>query len=179
MKRKTIKGIAIGVMLSLMCTFVTSAATVQGQAMTSVNEVSWLLPEGETESHSKLQLGSRGLALSDSLVSITNQGGGVIGIVASSAFHQPVDWGMLTIFLDVYTEAGNWKCVDIFEYEFTKEEQPDGELTSMTVGLLIDNQPANHYYRLRGMHEVEFTRDDGNTVWEGQTTRTDGIKITK
>lgn len=164
------------------CCMLTStvfAATPQGEQLSSTEMVSQLLPAGQTEADSSHSAALRGIALAQSVISISNQGGGAIGVLAHSAFYQTIEWGMLSVYLDVMTDNGSWRCVDSYEFEFTPEDEEDGELTSMSVGFYITDQPAGHYYRLRGIHEIEFLDDDGELVWEGKATRTDGILITK
>lgn len=164
------------VMIFTLCLSITSfAATARGEKLSSVDEVSQLLPKKQSKSTSNSAPNTRGEAIAVSILSISNKGGGAIGVVATTALHRDIVWGMTSIYLDIYDIDGQWLCVEEYIFEF-----PDGNGDSATLDVCFDitNQPADHYYRLRGIHEIEYLKEDNKTKWEGHTTSTDGVFIT-
>lgn len=117
---------------------------------------------------------SRGDYLSSSMLNITNEGYGSIGIYASTACHVPVKKIRMTVYLDRWDEnSEKWIQVDYYNfiYEDKKEEK---NLTAVSEAFSVIALPTGCYYRLRSF----------NCVWpfsggsEMQGPMTDGILIT-
>ena len=115
----------------------------------------------------------RGNYISSSHAGITNNGGGVIGISGLTTAHEPVDKIRIHLYLDRLDSDGRWTQVDDFDFTFTPEDDPYGELTIASVDFEVTDQPSGYYYRVRGTHGVWK-----NGVSETQSTRTDGVMIT-
>lgn len=174
--KKIVKLITIVIVSSLFFAMPTLAATVRGERLSSVEEESKLLPVDQKSSNSGMKSNTRGEAIAMSILSITNKGGGAIGVLATTALHRDIAWGMTSIYLDLYDTDGKWVCVEEYIYEFPNG---NGDSGSITVNFDITNQPAGHYYRLRGIHEIEYLNDNNEMKWEGHSTSTDGVFITK
>ena len=115
----------------------------------------------------------RGDYISSSHSSVTNAGGGAIGISGATTAHEPVDKIRIHLYLDRLDSDNKWTQVDDFDFTFTPEDDPSGELTIATVSFEVNNQPSGYYYRVRGTHGVWK-----NGVIETQSTRTNGVMIT-
>ncbi len=116
---------------------------------------------------------TRGDYISVSNSGVTNAGGGAIGISAATTAHVPVDKIRIHLYLDRLDADERWTQVDDFDFTFTPEDDPSGELTIATVSFEVNNQPSGYYYRVRGTHGVWK-----NGVIETQSTRTNGVMIT-
>lgn len=115
----------------------------------------------------------RGDYISTSTSRLSNIGGGAIGISAATTAHEPVDKIRIHLYLDRLDSDNKWTQVDDFDFTFTPEDDPSGELTIATVEFEVNNQPSGYYYRVRGTHGVWK-----NGVIETQSTRTNGVMIT-
>ena len=83
-----------------------------------------------------------------------------------------VDELYMTIYVDRWIEKeSRWNQVAYYDFEFYAEDYPNG-LTSETVEFIIDNQPKNNQYRLRGSY---MAIKDG--AMEGFGPVTDGVLI--
>ena len=61
-----------------------------------------------------------------------------------------------------------------YKFTYNKENSPDEDLMTKAISFNVVGQPAECYYRLRGVHLVSV---NGNR--EMLTTKTDGVLITK
>lgn len=177
MKSKTWKIICLCLICSCMHNTPLLAAETKRGTIRSVDEISVLLPVEQRTSNSKLRPSTRGEALASSILSISNAGKGVIGVVAHTLLNRSIDWGSIVIYLDRWDpENEKWVFLKAYEYEF-----PDGNgaSTALDVELNITDQEAGYYYSVRGFHEIEFTNEKNEKVWETHQTRTDGVFITK
>lgn len=116
---------------------------------------------------------TKGAYINFSNSSVTNAGGGAIGISAATTAHEPVDKIRIHLYLDRLDTDNRWTQVDDFDFTFTPEDDPSGELTIAAVEFEVNNQPSGYYYRVRGTHGVWK-----NGAIETQSTRTDGVMIT-
>ena len=116
---------------------------------------------------------TRGDYISTSTSRLSNIGGGAIGISAATTAHEPVDKIRIHLYLDRLDTDNRWTQVDDFDFTFTPEDDPSGELTIAAVEFEVNNQPSGYYYRVRGTHGVWK-----NGVTETQSTWTDGVMIT-
>ena len=115
----------------------------------------------------------RGNYISVSNCGITNVGGGIIGISGLTTAHEAVDKIRIHLYLDRLNSNDRWIQVDDFDYTFTPEDDPYGELTMASIDLEVSDQPSGYYYRVRGTHGVWK-----NGVVETQSTWTNGVMIT-
>ena len=115
----------------------------------------------------------RGAYINFSNSSITNAGGGVIGISGVTTAHESVDKIRMHLYLDRLDSDNRWIQVDDFDFTFLPEDVPDGDLSIATVSFDVTDQPSGYYYRVRGTHGVWK-----NGVVETQSTRTNGVMIT-
>lgn len=176
---KKLKLFIITVVISCLFSPTVFAATKRGEELTSIRVESRLLPPNQKSSSNIPRPETRGEALSVSMLDISNDGGGVIGVVAMTILHRDVSWGMTTIYLDRWNEEKNtWDFIEEYITEFPSGNN-NGETTALTVSMDITNQPSDFYYRLRGLHEIEFINSSNRPMWEGHTTCTDGVLITK
>ncbi len=113
----------------------------------------------------------RGQYISSSRAGITNKGSGVIGITASTTAHEEVDKIRISLYLD-RLEGGSWNQVADYDYTFLPSDMPNGKLTKATLSFTVTDQPAEHYYRIRGSHGVWK-----GSVIESQDTYSDGVYI--
>ena len=134
-----------------------------------------LLLGGETTSNDIVYGVERSTALATAMCSITNEGSGVIGVFAETTMHKPVDWAYLTVYVERwYEDYESWQIEKSFEKEFLPEDEADGELTTATFSVDVNDLPSGYYYRVRALHELEFDGD----WYEAKVTKTDGILIT-
>lgn len=178
MKNKSLKMVMMSMVCICLMSNISFAATVRGESLTSVDEVSVLLPDSQTYSMDKSQSATRGEATAVCMLSISNEGSGVIGVVATTALYRNVDWGLIDIYLDRWNEEENgWEHIKGYETIFPNGNN-NGQTTALTVSMDITDQPSGYYYRLRGVHEIEYKNDSNKTMWEGLSTCTDGVFIT-
>lgn len=117
----------------------------------------------------------RGSYISTGILTISNPGDGEIGVSMINIAHQDVDETSFHINLDRWIESEKrWANIDSYDFVYNKENCPGENLTEKSVSFHIVGQPADCYYRLRGIHRV--------TVGDKQETlssETDGLLITK
>lgn len=107
---------------------------------------------------------TRGAYISVSNAGITNVGNGVIGVSALTTAHESVDKIRIHLYLDRLNESKKWIQVDDFDYTFTPEDAPDGNLTMASIDIEVTDQPSGYYYRVRGTHGVWKNGDDRYTT---------------
>lgn len=116
----------------------------------------------------------RGEILSEGSVEIGNPEDGTIYINVSTLAHRNVDLIRHTIFLDQWDDKRqDWINIDMLDFVRTKEDEPDGKLSYFMNSITISGYPVNKYYRVRGLHMVEFNEDS-----ESCSTTTHGVYIT-
>lgn len=133
-----------------------------------------LLDQSVDSSKDTVQRYARGEYLSAGTLEIVNQSNGSIYICVETYAHVNVDRICHSVFLDQWDEDDeDWVQVDYWEFERTKEEEENGELSFVQNTLLVSGCPVNKYYRVRGLHMVEL----GDEI-EGCATETNGVLIT-
>ena len=116
---------------------------------------------------------ARGEFLAEGAVEIMNGQDGTIHVCIDTIAYRNVDRIFHTVTLDRWNEnTENWVQVDSWTFEKTKEEEPSG-LSLLTTSFTLSGYEVNKYYRLRGLHGVEY-----NDEIEGCATETDGVLIT-
>ena len=135
-----------------------------------------LLPVDEINAEDVLDANNsaRGIRLSTAVLNISNEENGSLHVSVNTLVHQSVDRIYQVVFLDEWDESKeDWVQIGSWNFERTKEEEEDGELTSYHVGFFVDNCVLNHYYRARAMHLVEW-----GDLMEGKATETNGVLLT-
>ena len=133
-----------------------------------------VLKPGELTDTDRVSGGARGIMLSTAILNITNEEDGTLYITADILVHKKIDKAYQTVFLDEWNEEKNdWVQIGYWEFERSKEEEEDGELTSYHVGFTVTGCVVNRYYRARAMHLVEL----GDQM-EGKATQTNGVLLT-
>ena len=148
------------------------------------NEISWedapghhnqsvLLSENVTNATDSVYQYGRGEYLSEGSVQIVNVQNGDIYISVDTYAYVNVDRIIHSVFLDYWDEdANDWIQAGYWHFEKTKEEA-NGELYRLSNTFTLSGYETNLYYRVRGLHGVEF-----NDELEACATETDGILIT-
>ena len=117
----------------------------------------------------------RGNIISTGILEVSNPGGGEIGVFMQTLTHVDVDETVFGIYLDRWIESEQrWATVADYKFTYNKENSPDEDLMTKAISFNVVGQPAECYYRLRGVHLVSV---NGNR--EMLTTKTDGVLITK
>lgn len=125
-------------------------------------------------STSKVRGVARGRVISSSELELADEGQGVIGVYASTLCHTAVKEIHMTIYLDVWDEAiQDWKMVDNYEYQWRATDNPDKDLTAVSVSFSLEGLPRGEMYSLRGVHIAK----NFNNVVEVMTSETDGITL--
>ena len=116
----------------------------------------------------------RGSIISTGILQISNKGKGNIGVYIQTLTHQEVDETIFGVYLDRWIASEKrWATVANYKFTYTKEDNPDDDLTIKSIAFDIEGQPVDCYYILRGAHLVIL---NGNR--EMLTSETDGILIT-
>lgn len=172
MKRK----LAVLVMvISLLMTMPVFAATITWEDAPGHHNQSVLLPETETSASDSINGYARGTLLSTSTTEITNEQDGTLYIEISTYANRYVDKIYHTVFLDRWdADKNDWVLVDYWEFEKNKSEVTGGKLSSFSSSFTVSGCQVNKYYRVRGLHAVEY-----NGSIESASTETNGVKLTK
>lgn len=161
--KKIIRGICIAIVLCLICTVPAFGSEQKATFLKDIREQLVVKPQ------------PRGSIISTGLLRISNAGEGAIGVFIQTLAHVDVDSTTFAIYLDRWiVSEQRWANVAHYTFPFTKEEYPDDDLAMKSLSFKIVGQPADCYYRLRGVHLVELKGER-----EMLTTETDGILITK
>lgn len=116
---------------------------------------------------------ARGEFLAEGGVEITNCQNGDIYVNIYTMAYRNVDRIFHTVSLDQWdSQRGDWVSLDSWDFEKTKEEEPNG-LSMLSTSFTLTGYAVNKTYRLRGLHGVEY-----NDEIEGCATETDGVLIT-
>lgn len=143
-------------------------------AISDYQSESVLLPSNVLESQNDGYAERRGVILSTAMLTITNQQDGTLYVTVNTVAHRNVDKIYQTVFLDEWNEEDeDWVKVGYWEFERSKEEEEDGNLSSYHVGFTVQNATLNKYYRARAIHLVELGDD-----LEGKSTQTNGVLLT-
>ena len=149
------------------------------------NEFSWenvsgthgesiLLPANELLSRDEYRTVARGDFLSAGATEIRNGQDGSMTICIDTYAHHDVDSIFHTVFLDQWDEDDqDWYQVGYWDFVQTKEETEDGSLHELITIMRVTGYPTGKYYRLRGLHGVEY-----NDEIEATATETNGVLIT-
>ena len=129
---------------------------------------------GENESVDEVQDAERGLRLSTAVLRIVNEQNGDLYINVDTLTHKFVDKIYEIVFLDVWDDSKeDWVQIGKWDFERSKEEEENEELSSFYVGFTVSGCELNRYYRARAMHLVQWGDD-----MEGKATETNGVLLT-
>lgn len=172
--RRIKKIVSMVLVFSCLCSMSSMASTSRRGNVSVPQGNTVFLTDGQTYSQDVELSATRGAILSSCTLSISNVGGGAIGIYADTRAHVEIDWGFLTVYLDKWLEDEEvWEMQEMYEMEVFASDDPDEWLTTVTMAFDETKYPPGNYYRLRGIHEVEA---DGQ--YAVMTTRTEGLMIT-
>lgn len=133
-----------------------------------------LLTAEENESYDEIQDAARGLRLSTAMLRIINEQNGNLYISVDTLTHTFVDKIYETVFLDVWDDSKeDWVQIGKWDFERSKEEVENEELSTFYVGFTVSGCELNRYYRARAMHLVQWGDD-----MEGKATETNGVLLT-
>lgn len=126
------------------------------------------------ENASKVRGVARGRVLSSVELELADEGNGVIGVYASTLCHTAVKEIYMTMYLDVWDEnLQDWVMVDNYEYRWKASDNPDKDLTAVSVSFSLEGLPRGRTYSLRGAHAAK----NFNNVMEVMASETDGITL--
>lgn len=172
---KSLRAVLSILIISSMLTLTSYAGSFDWYQYPCVTPESVLLPPEQKRSTIIYTPRVRGDVIAQATLSISNEGGGIIGIYAQTLAYVKIDKCRMRIYLDRWVEEENrWAMVDNWDYTITEAENPGEDLSMATVSFKVTNQPAGYYYRLRGLHAVWL-----NGASEGFSTETHGVQITK
>lgn len=126
------------------------------------------------DSMSTVRSAARGRVISSAELQLSDEGGGVIGVYASTLCHSAVKEIYMTIYLDVWDDSlQDWVMVDNYEYRWKAADNPDTDLTSVSVSFLLEGLPRGRTYSLRGAHAAK----NFSNVAEVMASETSGITL--
>lgn len=126
------------------------------------------------DSISKVRGSARGRVLSSVELELADEGNGVIGVYANTLCHTAVKEIYMTIYLDVWDEnIEDWVMVDRYEYNWKASDDPDKDLSAVSVSFSLEGLPRGRMYSLRGAHAAK----NFNNVSEVMSSATDGIVL--
>lgn len=162
------------IFFSLLMGATTFAAEFDWESVPGNHNQSILLEESITSAADSIYRYGRGDYLAEGSVQITNMQNGTIEIQALTLAHVNVDRILHHVFMDVWdADENDWIQVGYWEFERTKEEVENQELYMLSSIFTLTGYETNRYYRVRGLHGVEF-----NDELEACATETDGVLIT-
>ena len=163
----------ITVMLTLLMLTTAWASDLTWDTTPGHHNQSILLSSEVASSKDSIYQYGRGEYLAEGSVEIINHGNGEIYIVADTFAYVYADRILHHIFLDYWNEdREDWVQVGYWEFEKTSEEA-NGMLANLTTSLTLTGYETGLYYRVRGLHGVEYQDE-----LEACATESDGVLIT-
>jgi len=127
-----------------------------------------------TKRNSLAALQLRGEVVSMASIGISNEGNGVIGILATTHCHVPVERIRTRIYLDRLNEStGVWETLEYRDFDEYATDYPDQVFSSSVLSFEITGYPSGYYYRARGLFSVWKNGES-----QGYGASTNGIMIT-
>lgn len=167
----------IGIILLLLCLLMVDTALADQWSWEEADghhNQSVLLSNDVLSAEDSVNRYARGDYLAEGSVQITNMQDGTLRVNALTLAYRNVDLIMHTVFLDVWNEDRNdWINLGYWDFEQTKEEVENEELSMLSTSFILTGYETNLYYRLRGLHGVEF-----NDELEACATETNGVLLT-
>ena len=170
MKKKIIRTSLCSLLCVIMMGLTAFAHPLCMDSYNSVEAESDLLPKNVRISKKHVSSVARGAFFAAADLAILNNDG-KIGVSAKAYMKEPVDEVYMSIYVDQLNKDNKWVQVAYYDFEFFKEDFPDGLLTPGEDFTIMD-QPSGYYYRLRGQYIAVL---DG--AMEGFGPVTDGILI--
>lgn len=134
------------------------------------DEASAILPESIDRSTGQ----TRGDIISTGIVSIVDKGEGKVALTVETWAHVPCDRICNGISFQKWNKTTeDWEELFFYEFEALKEDNPEEDLVILINGVDVENVQSGTY-RARGFHAVYL-----GTEYEGYTSKTQGIQITK
>ena len=174
MMKKIKKILGVATIVTMLASNITYAQAFSKRIISDYRNESILLPSDVYESQNSDYVERRGIILSTAMLTITNQQDGTLYVTVNTVAHRNIDKIYQTVFLDQWDDKEeDWKQVGYWEFEKSKEEEENGELSSYHVGFTVQNATLNKYYRARAIHLVQLGDD-----MEGKATETNGVLLT-
>lgn len=127
-----------------------------------------------TEDISQVFGSARGRVLSSAGLQISDEGQGVLGVYAETLCHTSVKQIYMTIYLDVWDEERqDWVTLDLYDYEWKASDNPDRNLTDVSVSFELEGLPRGRTYSLRGTHIAK----NFDNITEVMSSETSGIVL--
>lgn len=168
------KIISLTIVFMLLLTTPVMASELTWEEAPGHHNLSNLLSSSVITSSDVVERNARGEILSMGMVEITNEQNGEIFVRIGTYAHRNVDRIHHAVFLDEWDdEEQDWSQVGYWEFDKTKDEEENGELSELVTSFTLSGYTVNRYYRVRGLHMVEL----GDEM-EGCASETDGILIT-
>lgn len=131
-------------------------------------------PVVSTGNVSKVRGTARGRVISSVELELADDGYGVIGVYASTLCHTAVKEMYMVIYLDVWDESiQDWRMVDYYEYEWNASDNPDRDLSAVSVSFSLEGLSRGRTYSLRGVHVAK----NFENVMEAMSSETNGITL--
>lgn len=117
---------------------------------------------------------ARGDFLAAGITEIINEQNGNLRINIDTYAHHDVDRIFHTVFLDQWDEEEeDWYQIDTWNFVESKEDTDNGRLSDMLTTITVSGCEVGKYYRVRGLHGVEY-----NDEIEATATETNGVLLT-
>lgn len=150
MQKKILRTLLCSLLCAIMVGSTAFAHPVSPDSYNSVESESELLPKNVRISKKHVTSLARGVFFAAADLAILNRDG-KIGVSAKAYMKEPVDEVYMSIYVDQLNENMKWIQVAYYDFEFYKEDFPDGLLTP-GMDFTIMDQPSGHYYRLRAQY---------------------------
>lgn len=127
-----------------------------------------------TKDISQVRGSARGRVISSVGLQISDEGQGVLGVYAETLCHTAVKEIFMTIYLDVWDDSiQDWITLDMYEYNWKASDNPDKNLTDVSVSFSLEGLSRGKTYSLRGSHAAR----NFNNVSEVMSSETSGIVL--
>lgn len=173
MTKKNIMKILITVTLLFSMPLTVNAKSVEWLGQANVVD-SQLQDIESSDSLSKVRGVARGRVLSSVELELSDEGNGVMGVYAATLCHTAVKEIYMTMYLDVWDEnLQDWVMVDNYEYRWKASDNPDRDLTDVSVSFSLEGLVRGRTYSLRGAHAAK----NFDNVMEVMASETSGITL--
>lgn len=166
--------VAFSIFFSLLMSLAGYAAELSWEDVQGNHDGSVLLSREEISSTDSYYSVKRGDFMSGGVTEIINGQNGSMTINIDTYAHYDVDRIFHSVFLDKWdADEQDWTQVGSWDFSKSKEETTNGKLSSLTTSFTLTGYETNKYYRVRGLHGVEY-----NDEIEACATETNGVLIT-
>lgn len=112
----------------------------------------------------------RGELLSSVDISLTDKGGGTIGIYADVLCHEPVKKIRAWLFLEKWIpEEDVWETIQPDQFSWEAKDFPDQDLTMAVVSYDVTKLERGRDYRVRGLFGADALTSDLKETWSMYT----------